>query len=127
MASSRKHSDGRLHGHGHSVGGWRFQPQISGGYYFGRFGLHANVGFDLGDTDDTNNELRHRTALTIDVIERATFVTELLGRVILDDDRLDIRSTPFNPKDADSHPLDFNVGIKYNIFTTPFIQPDAQS
>lgn len=109
----------------HGIGGFRFQPQLIGGHSIGRFGFHGNVGFDIGDTDDAKNEFRYRTALTTDITERVTLATEVLGRVIIDDERLDISSTPLNPIDAGSHSTDVSIGLKYNIFGNVVVAGNA--
>ncbi len=92
---------------------------------------HVNLGFDLGDTAKAKNEFLYRVGLDWGVVRWATLAVDILGRWIIDNDRVKLGSDraicrggsgpacaggvrDVVREAADDHIIDAAIGVKLN-------------
>ena len=96
------------------IGTVRVRPSfIASAYVFG-FTPHANLGFDLGDTDDIKNEFFYKVGFDWSVIKPVTFAFDLLGRHVILNDQPKAGRAPGSGETAGDHVLDMALGLKVN-------------
>jgi len=100
------------------VGSVRVRPVfVASGSLFG-VAPHVNLGFDLGDSDVVDNEFLYKVGFDWPIISRVTFAFDLLGRYVLDNNRIKAGSDPRSLKKADDHIVDAAIGFKFNLWQT---------
>jgi hypothetical protein len=109
----------------------RVRPFFVASGSFKGFAPHVNLGFDLGDTDKAKNEFIYRVGFDWGVFRWATLAADVLGRYIIDSDRVELGSDQaicrggtgpacaggtrdVARQQADSHIVDAAVGVKFN-------------
>jgi hypothetical protein len=96
---------------------FRFEPTLifsTRGY---PVNFHVNAGANVGDTDVLRNEFRYKIGVDSAILERLTVSAEVLGRQIIDNDRVLITSSVFGVTGGtNSHYTDGVAGLKWNPF-----------
>ena len=109
----------------------RVRPFFVASAGFGGFAPHVNLGFDLGDTDKAKHEFIYRVGFDWGVFRWATVAVDVLGRYIIDSDRVELGSDQpvciggtgaactggtrgVSRQEADSHIVDAAFGVKFN-------------
>jgi hypothetical protein len=109
----------------------RVRPFFVASASFAGFAPHVNLGFDLGDTDKAKNEFLYRVGFDWGIVRRVTLAVDVLGRYIIDNDRVALGSDQavcrgagdlactggtrdVVRESADDHIVDAAFGIKVN-------------
>lgn len=88
----------------------------SAGPFFG-VAPHVNLGFHAsGDTSRIEHEFFYNVGFDWAVIRRLTFAFDVLGRRVIDNDRIEAGSPPGSGKIAGSDVVDVALGLKANVF-----------
>ena len=78
---------------------------------------HINVGFDLsGDTSKVEHEFFYNVGFEWSLFKPLTFVFDVLGRQILDNNRVEAGQGPQGTKIAGSTIVDASIGFKVNVW-----------
>lgn len=81
------------------------------------FSPHANLGFHFsGDTDKAQHEFYWNVGFDWSIIRPLTFVFDILGRRIIDNQRLEAGQEPGGTRLGGSTILDASVGFKVNVW-----------
>jgi Putative MetA-pathway of phenol degradation len=75
---------------------------------------HVNVGLDLGDTSELDNELFYRVGFDWSALPQVTFAFDLLGRYVIDNQRPKAGRAPGSGEISDDNILDAALGLKIN-------------
>jgi hypothetical protein len=97
------------------TGSWRVFPQLVASFRRDTLGAHVNFGVQASEKSNIKDELRYKAAVDWHVRSFVTLSAEVLGRYILDNDRLKIGSTAAAPKKAGDHQADAVVGAKFAV------------
>ncbi len=76
------------------IGSPRVRPSFIASTKIWRIAPHVNVGLDLGDTSDLENEVFYNVGFDVAVFKPVTFVFDLLGRYVIDNKRPEAGSGP---------------------------------
>lgn len=88
----------------------------SAGPFFG-VAPHVNLGFHAsGDTSRIEHEFFYNVGFDWAIIRRLTFAFDVLGRRVIDNDRIEAGSPPGSGKIAGSDVVDVALGLKANVF-----------
>ena len=97
------------------TGSWRFFPQLAASLRGDTLNAHINVGFQAAEKSNINDEVRYKVAVDWHFRSFVTLSAELLGRYILDNERLKIGSTTTVSQDAGDHQADAVIGAKFAV------------
>lgn len=96
---------------------FRFEPWMIASTRNLPINFHVNLGASVGETDKLRNEFRYKIGADWEAIKRVTLSAEVLGRHIVDNDRVLPTSTIFGVTGrANSHYNDGIAGLKWNPF-----------
>lgn len=106
------------------VGSPRVRPSFIASTKVWRIAPHVNVGLDLGDTSDLEDEVFYNVGFDMAVFKPVTFAFDLLGRYVIDNSRPGAGSGPavrrdFDPtqpsrRTSDDNILNAAIGFKAN-------------
>jgi hypothetical protein len=106
------------------IGSPRVRPSFIASTKIWRIAPHVNVGLDLGDTSDLDNEVFYNVGFDVAVFKPVTFAFDLVGRYVIDNSRPKAGSGPtvrrdFDPtqpsrRTSDDHILNAAIGFKAN-------------
>jgi hypothetical protein len=77
---------------------------------------HLNVGVSLGDTTRLENEFFYAVGADWRIIPRLTLAFDILGRHVIDNERIEAGGPPGSRKIADSNIVDAAIGFKVNVY-----------
>jgi hypothetical protein len=84
--------------------------------YFG-VSPHVNLGLHLsGDTSKINHEFYYNVGFDWSVVKPVTFVFDILGRRIIDNERIEAGQGPGGTQIADSNIVNAALGVKVNVW-----------
>jgi hypothetical protein len=86
---------------------------IASGHVFG-FSPHVNLGFDIGDTSKIENEFFYRVGFDWSIVRPVTFAFDVLGRLIIDNERPKAGRPPGSNETADDNIVSAAFGVKVN-------------